>query len=81
MEGAAGPLVLLTAWQAAGGRGAGRRGSDRADHGRLGRGGLGRLDAGQGLGARVVALSRGAAKRGRLQELGADFVFDSEIRI
>lgn len=83
-EGAAGPLVLLTAWQALvdeGGLapGAGSsRGATVLVTGASGGVGTAAVLLAKALGARVVALSRSEAKRARLRALGADLTFDSD---
>lgn len=76
-EGAAGPLVFLTAWQALVTDGALREGETVMVTGASGGVGTAAVILAKALGAKVVALSRSEAKRQRLIELGADFVVDS----
>jgi NADPH:quinone reductase-like Zn-dependent oxidoreductase len=77
-EGAAAPLVNLTAWQALVEEGQLKAGQTVLITGASGGVGTASLVQAKALGARVVCLSRSAAKRQRLLELGADFAFDSE---
>ncbi|MEN6627240.1 MAG: zinc-binding alcohol dehydrogenase family protein [Candidatus Sumerlaeia bacterium] len=77
-EGAAGPLVLLTAWQALVGEGRLQAGNTVLITGASGGVGTASLMLAKSLGARVVALSRSDHKRARLLELGADFAFDPD---
>jgi NADPH2:quinone reductase len=77
-EGAAAPLVCLTAWQALvdGGEIAG--GKTVLVTGASGGVGTAAVLLAKGFNCRVVALSRSAEKRELLKELGADVVLDSE---
>jgi NADPH2:quinone reductase len=83
-EAAAGGLVQLTAWQALvteGGlapRSGGAAGKNVLVSGASGGVGTAAVMQAKALGARVVALSRSQAKRQRLLEIGADFVFDGD---
>jgi len=77
-EGAAGPLVFLTAWLALMDEGGLKPGQTVLITGASGGVGTAALMLAKAVGARVVALSRSEAKRRRLQELGADFTFDSD---
>ncbi len=77
-EAAAGPLVLLTAWQALVTEGEVGHGQTVLVTGASGGVGTAAVILAKALGARVVALSRSEEKRERLLELGADFVFDSD---
>lgn len=77
MEGAAGPLVHLTAWRALVDVG-GITGSDTVlITGASGGVGTAALMQAKGFGARVIATSRDPQKRERLLALGADAVVDS----
>lgn len=76
-EGAAGPLVLLTAWQALVDRGALQRGETVLITGASGGVGTAATLLAKGLGAKVVALSRSAEKRAALEAMGADITIDS----
>jgi NADPH2:quinone reductase len=83
-EAAAGGLVQLTAWQALvteGGlasRSGGAAGKNVLVSGASGGVGTAALMQAKALGARVVALSRSQAKRQKLMEIGADFVFGGD---
>lgn len=74
-EGAAGPLVALTAWQALVDRGRLREGEIVLVTGASGGVGLAAVQLARGLGAIVVALSRSEEKRARLMQSGAHHVF------
>lgn len=76
-EGAAGPLVFLTAHQALIGVGELRAGQTVFVNGASGGVGTATVMLGRALGARVVGASRSESKRKRLLELGADVVVDS----
>jgi NADPH2:quinone reductase len=76
-EGAAGPLVLLTAWKALVEQGDVRPGETVLVNGASGGVGTAAVMLGSALGARVVALSRDAAKREALAALGAAAVVDA----
>jgi NADPH2:quinone reductase len=75
-EAAAAPLVYLTAWKALVIQGGLKRGETILVTGASGGVGIASIQLGKALGARVIALSRDAAKRDRLQSLGADEVID-----
>jgi NADPH2:quinone reductase len=75
-EGAAGPLVLLTAWRALVEEGRLTPGGRVLITGASGGVGTAALLLGKALGGKVAALSRNAEKAMRLIELGADAVFD-----
>lgn len=77
-EGAAGPLVLLTAWQALMTEGRLQAGQTVLITGASGGVGTASLLLAKSHGARVVALSRSDHKRACLLELGADFTFDPD---
>lgn len=81
-ETAAAPLVFLTAWQAltqwSEPAAPPSAGSVLLVTGASGGVGTAALMLGKSMGLTVVALSRSAPKRKRLQELGADFVFDPD---
>lgn len=77
-EGAAAPLVCLTAWQALVTEGALKPGMAVLVTGASGGVGTAAVELAKALGARVVALSRSEEKQKILKELGADFVFDTE---
>jgi NADPH2:quinone reductase len=77
VEGAAGPLVLLTAWRALTICGALRAGETVLITGASGGVGSAAVILAKSLGARVAALSRCPEKRTELARLGADFTFDS----
>lgn len=78
-EGAAGPLVLLTAWQALVDRGQLRAGETVLITGASGGVGTAAIPLAKGLGAKVVALSGSEAKWAPLRALGADTVVDSNL--
>jgi NADPH2:quinone reductase len=77
MEGAAGPLVHLTAWQALVDVGKITGDDTVLITGASGGVGTAALVQAKGFGARVIATSRSEEKRERLLELGADAVVDS----
>lgn len=77
-EGAAGPLVQLTAWQALVDEGGCGPGKTVLVTGASGGVGTAAVMQAHALGARVVALSRSPEKRARLLELGADFAIDTD---
>lgn len=77
-EGAAAPLVHLTAWQALVDEGQLTEGKTVLITGASGGVGTAALLLAKSFGARVVVLSRSAEKRAQLIKLGADFAFDSE---
>lgn len=76
-EGAAGPLVFLTAWRALVVQGGLKTGETVLITGASGGVGTASIILAKALGATVVALSRGDSKRGALRALGADYVIDS----
>ena len=76
-EGAAGPLVFLTAWRALVICGGLRAGETVLVTGASGGVGTAAVMLAKSLDARVIALSRDAAKRARLEEVGADIVIDA----
>lgn len=76
-EAAAGPLVLLTAWQALVDRGGLKAGETVLVTGASGGVGTASVLLAKALGARTAALSRDTEKRTRLEALGADFTFDA----
>lgn len=76
-EGAAGPLVHLTAWQALVDRGELKPGQTVLINGASGGVGSAAIVQAKALGAKVVALSGSQAKWPKLKELGADIVVDS----
>ncbi|MCH7959219.1 MAG: zinc-binding dehydrogenase [Candidatus Hydrogenedentes bacterium] len=76
-EGAAGPLVYLTAWKALKIQGGVQAGEDVLVTGASGGVGVAAIQLAKALGARVVALSRDEEKRQKLLALGADVVLDS----
>jgi NADPH2:quinone reductase len=76
-EGAAGPLVLLTAHEALIETGELRAGQTALVNGASGGVGTATVLLAHALGARVVAASRSESKRKRLLDLGADIVVDS----
>jgi NADPH:quinone reductase len=76
-EGAAGPLVHLTAWQALVDMGEIRPGSVVMISGATGGVGTAALALARAFGAMTIATSRSEAKRWRLKDLGADLVVDS----
>jgi NADPH2:quinone reductase len=77
-EGAAAPLVALTAWQGLVDRGALQPGETVLITGASGGVGTAAVILAKALGARVFALSRSTEKRQQLEKLGADATFDSE---
>jgi NADPH:quinone reductase len=77
-EGAAGPLVQLTAYQALVTRGHLREGETVLVTGASGGVGSAAVVLARALGARVVALSRSKEKRLRLHALGADIAVDPQ---
>ncbi len=76
-EGAAGPLTLLTAWRALFNVGGIKPGMSVLITGASGGVGTAAVMLGHASGVQVIAASRGAEKRQRLHELGADFTVDS----
>ncbi len=76
-EGAAGPLVHLTAWQALVDLGEIRPGSVVLISGATGGVGTAALSLARAFGAMTIATSRSEAKRSQLKDLGADLVVDS----
>lgn len=76
-EGAAGPLVMLTAWQALVDRGGLQAGETVLITGASGGVGTAAIPLAKGLGAKVVALSSTESKWPILKELGADIVINS----
>lgn len=76
-EGAAGPLVHLTAWQGLVTRGQLQPGQTVLITGTTGGVGTAALVQAKALGARVVAMSRSEEKRAALRDLGADVVVSS----
>ncbi len=77
-EGAAAPLVYLTAWKALFFQGTIKGGENVLVTGASGGVGVATVQLAKAAGARVVALSRDPDKRRRLEELGADAAVDSE---
>lgn len=77
-EGAAAPLVYLTAWKALVLQGAWQESETVLVTGASGGVGIAAVQLAKALGAKVVALSRDEQKQARLRELGADFAFDSD---
>lgn len=77
-EGAAGPLVCLTAWQALVDEGLMEPGKKVLVTGASGGVGTAAVMLARGLGGQVVALSRSEEKQKRLRELGADMTFDTD---
>lgn len=77
-EGAAGPLVCLTAWQALVDEGLIEPGKVVLVTGASGGVGTAAVMLAKGLGAKVIALSRSEAKQKRLLELGADLTFSTD---
>ena len=75
-EGAAAPLVYLTAWKALVIQGGLRKGQSVLVTGASGGVGIASIQLAKARGAKVVALSRSEEKRSRLMELGADAVLD-----
>jgi NADPH:quinone reductase len=78
-EGAAAPLVFLTAWQGLVDRGQLMAGQTVLIMGASGGVGTAAIILAKARGARVVALSRGTAKHDGLKALGADIVLDSTL--
>lgn len=76
-EGAAGPLVHLTAWQALVERGQLQAGQTVLINGASGGVGSAAIVQAKALGAKVVALSGSKDKWPKLKELGADIIVDS----
>ena len=76
-EGAASPLVYLTAWKALVTQGRLKPGEHVLVTGASGGVGVAAVQLAKGLGAKVVALSRSEEKRIELKQLGADAVLDS----
>ena len=76
-EGAAAPLVYLTAWKALFFQGGLQSGDNVLVTGASGGVGIAAIQLAKAAGARVVALSRDADKRDKLKELGADVAVDS----
>lgn len=76
-QGAAAPLVFLTAWQALVEEGLLEEGKKVLVTGASGGVGTASVILGKALGGQVLALSRSPEKRKKLEELGADFTFDS----
>lgn len=76
-EGAAGPLVLRTAWLALVETGGLQAGQTVLITGASGGVGTAAVMLAHALGARVIAASRSAEKRARLKSLGADITVDS----
>lgn len=77
-EGAAAPLVNLTAWMALVDEGQISEGKTVIVTGASGGVGTAAIQQAKAFGARVVALSRSAEKREQLKKIGADFALDSE---
>ena len=75
-EGAAAPLVYLTAWKALVVQGRLRKDQSVLVTGASGGVGIASIQLAKALGAKVVALSRSEEKRSRLKELGADEALD-----
>ncbi len=75
-EGAAAPLVYLTAWKALVVQGGLRKGQSVLVTGASGGVGIASVQLAKALGAKVIALSRSEEKRRRLVELGADVALD-----
>ena len=75
-EGAAAPLVYLTAWKALVVQGGLRKGQSVLVTGASGGVGIASVQLAKALGAKVIALSRSEEKRRRLEELGADAALD-----
>ena len=75
-EGAAAPLVYLTAWKALVIQGGLRKGQSVLVTGASGGVGIASIQLAQALGAKVIALSRSEEKRSQLKELGADTALD-----
>jgi NADPH:quinone reductase len=77
-EGAAGPLVCLTAWQALVDEGLIEPGKTVLVTGASGGVGTAAVMLAKALGAKVIALSRSEDKQKRLRELGADLTFNTD---
>lgn len=77
-EGAAGPLVCLTAWQALVDEGLMEPGKTVLVTGASGGVGTAAVMLAKALGGRVIALSRSEEKQKRLIELGADMTFNTD---
>ncbi len=75
-EGAAAPLVYLTAWKALVIQGGLRKGQSVLVTGASGGVGIASIQLAKALGAKVIALSRSEEKRRQLDELGADAALD-----
>lgn len=75
-EGAAAPLVYLTAWKALVVQGGLRKGESVLVTGASGGVGTAAIHLAKALGATVVALSRSQDNRAKLKEIGADAVLD-----
>lgn len=75
-EAAAAPLVYLTAWKALVTQGGFQAGESVLVTGASGGVGIAAVQLGKALGGRVIALSRDAGKRARLEALGADVALD-----
>ena len=75
-EGAAAPLVYLTAWKALVVQGGLRQGQSVLVTGASGGVGIASIQLAKALGAKVIALSRSEQKRRQLEELGADAALD-----
>lgn len=75
-EGAAAPLVYLTAWKALVVQGGLRKGESVLVTGASGGVGTAAVHLGKALGATVIALSRSESNRAKLKEIGADAALD-----
>ena len=75
-EGAAAPLVYLTAWKALVIQGGLRKGQSVLVTGASGGVGIASIQLAKALGAKVIALTRSEEKRNQLMELGADAALD-----
>jgi NADPH:quinone reductase-like Zn-dependent oxidoreductase len=73
------PISYMTAWRALVSRAAVRPGEDVLVIGASGGTALAAVQVARIAGARVFALTRGAAKAARLRELGADVVYDRDV--
>lgn len=78
-EGAAGPLVMLTAWQGLVQRGNLQPGQTALVTGTSGGVGSAAIQLAKGLGAKAIGMSRSEDKKARLLELGADAIVDTDI--
>jgi NADPH2:quinone reductase len=78
-EGAAGPLVHLTAWQGLVNRGALQPGQTVLVTGSSGGVGTAAIQQAKALGAKAIAMSRSEDKKARLRDLGADAVVDTDL--